>query len=234
MNFKQIHSGSSGNMYLVTANNGKRLIIDPGVSWAKVQNGLDYRMHNIVGCLLSHSHGDHAKSVDQIMKAGIEVYSSKETFDALGIHGRRSNAIKERCLIRLNGIDVLSFYTQHDDTPGSMGFIIKADGQFLLFATDTRSLPKFKHQFSIICIECNYDPEIMSKRVDDGELTRCVAERTMMNHMGKGTLVTYLKDFCNLDICTEIHLLHMSSENIDKEATAKEIYEKFFIKVVTA
>jgi len=56
MKFIQHYSGSSGNLYEVVSNNGKRLLIEAGVVWAKVQKALRYDLKSISGCLLSHEH----------------------------------------------------------------------------------------------------------------------------------------------------------------------------------
>lgn len=56
MNFIQHSSGSKGNFYEVIANNGSRLIIDPGITWIKLQKALKYNLKSISGCLISHEH----------------------------------------------------------------------------------------------------------------------------------------------------------------------------------
>ena len=52
----QHYSGSSGNLYEIIADNGKRLLLDPGVSWKLIQKALDYKLENICACLISHAH----------------------------------------------------------------------------------------------------------------------------------------------------------------------------------
>jgi len=56
MIFKQHYSSSGGNLYEVVANNGKRLILDPGVTWAKLQKALNYNLRGVLGALISHEH----------------------------------------------------------------------------------------------------------------------------------------------------------------------------------
>lgn len=49
-------SSSKGNLYEVTANNGERLLIDPGLQWKQIQKALDYDLSNIVGACITHEH----------------------------------------------------------------------------------------------------------------------------------------------------------------------------------
>ena len=56
LKFLQHYSSSRGNLYEVMANSGERLLIDPGVTWNKLQKSLGYDFKDIKGCLLSHEH----------------------------------------------------------------------------------------------------------------------------------------------------------------------------------
>ena len=40
MRFLQHHSGSAGNLYECISSSGQRLIIDSGVTWAKIEKAL--------------------------------------------------------------------------------------------------------------------------------------------------------------------------------------------------
>ncbi|MDO8302889.1 MAG: MBL fold metallo-hydrolase, partial [Sedimentisphaerales bacterium] len=75
MQAKQHYSSSAGNLYEITAANGKRLIIDPGVKWPKIQKALGYNLPGIEAAFVSHCHKDHAAAVKDAIKAGIDVYA---------------------------------------------------------------------------------------------------------------------------------------------------------------
>ena len=53
-----INSGSVGNSYALEIN-GKYLLLDCGVPYKQIAQALDFKMTSIVGCLLTHEHGDH-------------------------------------------------------------------------------------------------------------------------------------------------------------------------------
>ena len=230
MKFEQLYSSSTGNLYLVTANNGKRLMIECGVTWAKLQEALNYELSDIVGCLLTHEHADHSKAVKDVRQAGIEVYASVGTFEALGITGRRINAVKDKTLLRLDGFQIYFFDTNHDAAE-PLGFIVRADNEFLLFATDTSHIrQQFKHPFSIIAIECSYNKEYLAKRVEEGTINESLAKRLLRSHMEEKVAMRYVEKFCDLNECREIHLLHMSADNLHKDRIKKEFEKHFFLE----
>ncbi len=243
MQFKQYYSGSSGNLYTVTANNGKRLLIECGVTFNKILKALEYDLKGIEACFVTHGHKDHCKAIRDVLIAGIDVYSSESTFTPNQTkYERRTHIIKPKDLIRLDTFEVLTFKTHHD-CEGSLGFIVRADNEFLLFATDTSHISqRVKYKFAIIAIECSYDKEILEDRLYSSEedlkargltkINESLAKRLLTSHMEKQNCINYLANFCDLSKCRQIHLLHMSSDNVDKEQTRKEIEERFFIKTI--
>ncbi|KKN08796.1 hypothetical protein LCGC14_1052980 [marine sediment metagenome] len=229
MKFQQFHSGSKGNLYEIEANNSDKLIIDAGVSISRVKKALKYDFRRVVGCLASHSHFDHTKAVKKLIKLGISVHASRRTFFELGLNGDKCKVVQRNELVKLGAIEFRAFKTQH--CPGSLGFIIKADNEYCLFATDTASLfdfPNFK--FSIIAIECNYDNDILQKRIYASKINEVAVSRTL-SHMEKQVTTDWLKR-ADLSNCRQINLLHLSDSNIDKEQVAKEINEMTFIETV--
>ncbi len=228
MRVKQHFSGSSGNLYEVVASNGKRILLECGVTWAKLQKALDYDLSDFEGCFVSHIHKDHSKSISDVMLAGIEVFASDFTLNTVERDHRRSNIIKDGQTIKLDTFQVFVFDVNHD-VP-TVGFVVRCDGEFLLFCTDTAYITqKFNHKFSVIMIECSFDRDILQRRVDLGEIHESLANRLLTSHMEKHNCMKYLQDFCKLGKCTEIHLLHLSGDNLNKRETQKEFEHTFFI-----
>ncbi len=229
MKFHNYYSGSAGNLYTVEADNGNRLLIDPGVPWKKLLEALDYDLSNIVGCLVSHEHKDHCKAVPCVLEAGIQVFASLGTLRAMGVIGHRMACTM---VPHIEGFDIISRKANHD-AADPLIFAIACDGQRLLFATDTSHISQtFLTPFDIIAIECSYDRTILDERVWTGDINPTLANRLLRSHMEKYTTIRYLEKFCDLSRCKEIHLLHCSKDNLDAEATRKEIEDKFFTKTV--
>ena len=234
MKFTQFYSSSKGNLYIVTANNGNRLLIECGVAWQKIQQALNYNLTGITGCLLTHEHKDHSKAVKEVMQAGIDVYASEGTFDALEIQDRRAIEIQKNTLVKFkNGFQVLAFEANHDCAE-PLGFIVRCDNEFLFFATDTSHISqRFKVKFSIIAIECSYNQESLERMVAEGQVPEFLAARLLKSHMEQATTMRYLKEFCDLSRCREIHLLHMSGTNITHNMVRDRFEKRLFIKTVT-
>ncbi len=236
MKFEQLYSGSGGNLYVATSNNGNRILIECGVSWKKFLKALNYDLTGIAGCLISHCHKDHCKSAHELIKAGITIYASEGTLAALDLTGkRRTVAIKNRDLIRdIGDFDVFVFDTEHD-APDPLGFIVRENlsDEHLLFATDTSHIQyRFNIKFSLIAIELSYDREILYDRLKSGDIHEALAKRLLTSHFEKRNAIQYLKDFCDLSRCREIHLIHCSEDNLDIEQTQIEIEKQFFIKTI--
>lgn len=191
MKFEQLYSSSSGNLYLATASNGKRLMIECGVTWSKLQKALNYDLSGIEGCLITHEHKDHCKATAEVIKAGIDVYLTGGTMRKMKdvffdiCHMRRVRSIKDCDLIRFDSFQVFVFGTNHDASE-PVGFVIREKtgiyehragcrydrpvDEFLLFATDTSHITqKFNVKFDIIAIECSYEKELLERRLYGNE-----------------------------------------------------------------
>ena len=191
---------------------------------------------DIDACLLTHEHQDHACAIKQVMAAGIDVYSSAGTFGALGVNGNR----RAKAIPAYVGIFNMAFYNYGfpiiHDAVEPFGYIIHEEdmNEYLLFVPDSGLIKQqFNIKFDIIAIECSYDIEILQHRVDTQDINESLAKRLLNSHMRKQTTLNYLSEFCDLSKCRQIHLLHMSSDNIDKKATKKEFEKKLFTETVT-
>ena len=227
MTFKTYYSSSAGNLYEVIAADGRRLMLECGVPWAKVEKALDYRLEGIDGCFVTHSHADHCKAVRDVIRAGINVYASAETFEALGIsHWRRAVKIADMEVRHTQGFDVLAFDVEHN-CEGSLGYVVRdcSAGEYLLFAVDMMMLAQaFPYEFAIIAIACNYDDnDILAQRVKDGDINETVARRLLTSHPASWWVEKYLTESVVKNKLREVHLLHASEGNLDKDKARSQI-----------
>ncbi len=249
MKFQQLYSSSKANLYVVTANSGEKLLIECGCTWKQLEKNLYYKLDNIVGCLITHEHKDHCKCANDVRKAGIKVLASEETLKVLEFL-KPFTAANDRedwhlirkagmlhpdltsCTYPLGGFQILSFPTIHDAAE-PIGFVIYCDGEYLLFATDTKYIrQRFPYPFSIIALECSYDKDILQEMVDTKKIEESVAKRLLDSHQEKSVCLNYIQKFCNLSKCREINLLHMSNANISKKQTAKDFEKELFITTI--
>mgnify|MGYP003178456827 FL=1 len=89
MKLKCIATGSTGNCYTLTSSNGETLLLDCGVPISEIKKGLDWNIKNVVGCVVTHQHGDHSKSVYDLRKIGIKVatpYLSNDVYSLVRLY----------------------------------------------------------------------------------------------------------------------------------------------------
>ena len=221
MKFEALASSSQGNAYIVS-DRDTRILLECGVPHKKLQKLSGFSLSEFKACLVSHEHKDHAKSVQELINRGMDVYMSPGTSEALG-YTDLVKLIEHMEQFTIGSFDIVPFTTFHD-AKEPLGFLIKSrvDSDVLAFATDTVNL---RYQFpglNILAIEANYDKDILARCE---KLPDKVRHRIENSHMEIDTLCDYLRSL-DLSVCREIHLLHLS------DATSHE--EKFLNKVKKA
>lgn len=222
MRLKIIASSSSGNSYLLE-NTNETLILECGLAFKKIQEGLNYNTGKVVGCLVTHEHKDHSKCIDQLIKNSIDVYTSKGTIDALGLkENYRLKAIKAQEKIRVGEFTILPFDTQHDAAE-PLGFLVQhKDMGKLLFITDSYYCKyKFKGLDHIVT-ECNYQKEILSENIDKGLVPELLRDRITKSHFELENVKEFLRS-SDLSRTKNIVLIHLSSQNSNKDLFKSEI-----------
>jgi len=214
-------SGSTGNSYHIT--DGKTpLLLECGIPWKCIQQGLGYATSQIAGCLVSHEHQDHAKAAHDTMRAGIDIYTSQGTIDTLGIEGHRMHAVTAKRQFALGSWVILPFDTQHD-AKEPLGFLLASEnGGKLLYATDTYYIRYRFSGLTHLMIECNYAADILQDNVQRGKVATALKNRLLESHFSLG----HFKDFLAANDLTkvrEIWLLHLSDDNSDAERFVREV-----------
>ena len=223
---KTLASSSKGNAYLLESG-GKWLLVECGIPYKTLQEKLDYQVSRLDGCLVTHSHGDHARCMPDLVKAGIGVYCTEETFKAAapGLPPALYQKIEPNRRYFLGGWkwSVQPFETVHD-APGSVGFVISDEKDSLVFITDT-AYCKYTFPFiTILMIEANYSEEILAANIEAGRIDPARAKRVRENHLSIERVIELLRanDRSRL---REVRLLHLSDGNSD-EALFKEMVKK--------
>lgn len=225
---KTLGSSSAGNAYRLFSG-GRALLLECGLPWKKIKQGLNFEMSDLDGCLVSHAHGDHCKAAGDLMKAGINLYATKEAFADMGVksHFHRFVPIVQNRMFRIGGFwRVIPFVTQHD-APGSVGFVIsnQSSADTTLFLTDTAYCRyNFPDRFTAIMIEANFSETILQHNVDAGLIDAARAKRVRENHMSIGRVLDFLKAN-DLSRCRAIHLIHLSDGNSNAEIFKRMVQE---------
>lgn len=225
MEILSLASSSAGNCYRIS-DTKTSLLLEAGIPIQKIKQGLDYKLSEIDGVLISHSHNDHCKAIKDILKAGIGVYSSKETFDVTGtILEHRSRAIEQHKQFAIGSFIIRPFKTQHD-CEGSLGFLIQSSltGEKLVFITDSYYCKYLFKGLNYIMVEANYAADILQANVAAGCLPEAQRARLIQSHFSLEHVKEFLKAN-DLSQVREIYLLHLSAGNSDAERFKREVQE---------
>ena len=210
MKFTPIASSSAGNAYLVEEDGLAPLLIDPGIRFSALQQALNYCTAGLSGCLVSHQHGDHAKSARDLAKRGVPIYTSRECAEALGIDGAVFH-MEHGQATGLDGWQVMAWQAVHD-VP-CLGFTIQApSGDRLMYCTDSAYVPYTFAGLTHIAIGANYSEAILAARVAAGHMDASHGERVLACHMSIERVVEFLRAN-DLSALREVHLLHLSAGN---------------------
>ena len=225
---KVLNSGSKGNCYLLITPN-ETLIIEAGIRYKDILKGLDFKLDKVVGCLVSHEHKDHSKSIEDLIKNGIDIYSSKGTLKTLGIENYRSKVIKANKKQQVGNFTILPFDVVHD-AEEPLGFLIKhQDIGTLLFITDTCYCEyNFKNVNSIL-VECNYIKENLEEYCIETSLSARIKE----SHFELENVIDFLKA-SDLSKTRNLMLLHLSDKHGDSQIMKEKVEEATGIPVLIA
>ena len=216
-------SGSKGNCYRIT-DGSTPLLIECGIPWKELQRGLNFKVSELAGCLISHEHQDHCKAIREVVKAGVDCYLSQGTAEALDVTGHRIKTVKAKKQFKVGSWTVLPFDTEHD-VAEPLGFLlVNRSGEKLLYATDTYYI---RYQFpglTHIMVECNYSRDLLDANLEAGLIPVALRDRLIQSHFSLENVKGFLQAN-DLGKVHEIWLLHLSDGNSDAERFKREIQE---------
>lgn len=217
MELTVLGSSSSGNCYLLQ-NKEECLIIEAGISFKEVKKALDFIVSKIVGVLVSHEHGDHAKYVKEYLKAGIGIHTSLGTYSALGMDPLYIfKALTTDRYIQLGGFVIKPFDVEHDAKEPFGFFIHHKEIGYLVFATDTYYVKYLFPDVNHILVECNYKQSIL----DEGCTVKSLRDRTMKSHFELNNVKSFL-EVNNTNKLKNVVLLHLSDNNSNAKLFQEE------------
>ena len=228
-------SSSNGNGYVLESSQQEFLCIEAGVKFDQVKAATDYNVHDIEGVLVSHSHGDHIKYVQEYMQYSVLAYMLEDTGkewlakNKLVHMQRNMRYFKPNKKYHIGSYQVLPFTVAHD-VP-CVGFLIHHEEMGLLcYLTDTMySKHLFPANVCTYLVEANYDEEILNENGTAGFLRN----RVMTSHMEIGTTIEMLRAN-NLKETKRIILCHLSDRNSNAKAFQDRVQAAFGIPTMIA
>lgn len=223
MKIEVIASGSSGNCYKIS-NEDTTLLIECGIPYKKIQQALNFKTTDIDGVLVSHEHGDHSKACKDLIKAGVNLYMTKGTKEALKLDSHRVKTFRQWSMyldVEIGSFIIKPFRTIHDARE-PVGFIIcdSISKEELVFITDTQySIYSFSPDYFML--EVNYVREAINK---NDSLHPDLRARIKKTHMSLETAINLLErsDLSNLK---KIYVMHLSDSNSDAKVIKESLQE---------
>lgn len=233
MFLRVISTGSNdSNCYALFSDSGQILLLDFGCDKKKILRGIDYRVSDVVGAVLTHGHRDHSKNYKWILSNEVkaQIYTNDETAHRfLVLTGELLIGVPEKKWFRCGEFSIMPFYVPHttkDKDTGKIipcpnfGYLVQHEKMGrLLYMTDLEYCPySFKNlRVQHLLIECNYIKEL--------------ADREAENYRHR------LQGHCSLDTCKGIvernktpdlrtvTLIHLSDMACAPDIVLKEIKE---------
>jgi len=224
MDIKVLASSSRGNCYLIS-DGSTPLLLECGQRVSEIRQGLGFGLTDVSACLLSHEHQDHSKAIKDVLRAGVYVYTSPGTIEALGLEHHRLRPVRAKETFKIGTWTVRAFETQHD-AQEPLGFLLhsRASNERLLYATDTYYIRYKFPGLTHIMVECNYAKDILYRNVENGSVPGVLKNRLLTSHFSLENVKEFLKAN-DLSRVQEIWLLHLSDGNSDAERFKREIME---------
>ena len=224
MKIDVLGSGSKGNCYKVNIGDAT-LLMECGLPFNVIKRKLKFKLSEIDACFITHEHLDHAKAINEIMGAGIDVYATNGTFNSLKVgKSHRKNIINKDKInskynyVNVKNVRIYPFESVHD-VAEPVNFYIKdmRSKESIFFVTDTAYIKyKIPEDIDILMIECNYIKSVIDKNLEDKKLNTSLRNRIVKNHMSLETTIKAIKDvkFTRLK---KVYALHLSDNNSSQD-----------------
>lgn len=193
MVLKVLNSGSSGNCYILESDT-EALIIEAGVPFLEVKKAMDFNVRKIVGVLVSHSHGDHSKFIEEYKRAGIPVFRPYLTEDP-GPFLRPYGNFGVQPFELTHDVPCYGFYIQHPES-----------GR-LVYASDTEYIKYRFKDINHILVEANYSNDLINNEAVN-------REHVLRGHMSLQTALDFISTNDNPAL-RNVVLIHLSDKNAD-------------------
>ncbi len=218
---KTIASGSTGNCYRIS--DGETIImIEAGIRFHQIREAFDFKLSEVSGCLCSHEHKDHSKAIKDVMKAGIDCYMSPGTARALKLSGHRLKMVKSKELFTVGTFKILPFNAQHDCAE-PYGYLLQSkNGEKLVFITDSFYCRYRFPGVNYYMVECNYSKGLLEKNIKSGIVPEAIRNRIVKSHFELENVKEFFR-VNDMSKVKQIHLIHISDNNGDKEFFKSEI-----------
>lgn len=215
-------SSSAGNAYALEFDDGQILLLESGMPYTNVYRVFPDRWKDIIGCLVTHEHGDHAKFAKEYDNNGISIYGSIGTMEEIGTTMKHKKPFNKNTMTNF-GINKSFFaFDVHHSAMDPVGYLIfdRDTKESLLFITDTSFFKPHFAGVNYIMIECNHI------KVDPNH-------PWSNSHLNLDKCLEFLKA-CDLKKTRKIILIHLSDTSSNERLMVETIQKATSIDTLAA
>lgn len=224
-----VNSNSLGNSYVLTSDDGRHLCIEAGRSLKEIKKTANMSTAKCDGCIISHSHGDHAKYAKEFIKAGIEVYSTEELSGKItGVNGMEADNTYSFGEYRVTPLTV------DHDVPCFAFLIFHAEYGSIYFFTDAFNMKQAIRGCDTYMCECNYDDEMLDKAVREGITPAGQADRIRLSHMSLAHGIRFMQQCEAKQTARQIVLIHGSARHLNPQMAIMKFQQDLGVPVFYA
>lgn len=222
MKITVLGSGSKGNSTLVETTSCN-ILIDAGLSIKNIEQRLNNPLPKIDLLIITHTHIDHIKYINQIIKKHTPIIITLVN----DLETKITNQITKQEEYQINNLNIKLFKLSHD--VDCCGILLKENNKELVYITDTgylsnKVLKQIKEK-NIYIIESNHDEEMLRNGKYPFHLQQRI--RSDKGHLSNDACANYLKKIIG-ENTKYIVLAHLSEEN-----NTEEIVEQTINKMLT-
>ena len=231
-------SGSTGNAYVLRKDD-ECVLVECGFEFKVlvqklIAAGIDAA--SIKAVIVTHKHGDHAKSIHKFISFGVPTYAPESALDDIEPSKDNVHVIKDKSRFDLvSWLKVYCFSVDHDVEAYGFIFYDPTNKESTLFINDTKMFDfKLKDMsFNYIFIECNHIRKQVEAMLNDALLKGNQGEvfklkRQASYHMSLAACKKFLR-LMDLTNTKGIFLMHLSKDACNDEVVRAEIKSVFGI-----
>jgi len=232
MEIQTLASSSSGNSALIS-HNGTHVLIDAGISCKRIKLALQQRgleLCDLSAVLITHSHSDHINGLQTLTKhCNTRIIATEQTLcgvsEVVSANTQLYNIAPDGDFSH-GAFNIRVFATSHD-APGSVGYVVEADGRRLIFATDlgivTQKVAEMAAGADLALIESNHDLQMLKCGYYPPSLKRRIMSD--VGHLSNLAGASFALRLTELGT-RKIILAHLSHENNTPELAFSCTYER--------
>lgn len=222
MKLHVLGSSSKGNGYILESEK-EALIIECGMRLIDVKKALNFNLSKVVGAIVTHEHGDHAKWVSEYLAAGIRVMGLPTIVQKKALQTATHGFIELQTNhgYKMGEYKLISLPVTHD-VPCVAYVINHKEMGTLLFCTDTVAFNYVIPGVNQMMIEANYEDNIVLENIDKGSMPIAMRYRLLNSHMEIEQTKRVVSNHVTPEL-QNIVLIHLSDGNSNEQRFKDEI-----------